>query len=296
MLMPPLSEYPFTPQTFRTVDGYNLSYLDEGEGPTVVMAHGNPSWSYLYRNLVTELKSNYRCLVPDHLGCGFSDKPQDYPYRLQNHIDNFTDLLDTQGVERCVLVVHDWGGAIGMGWAGQHPERVAGLVVLNTAAFHSNLIPQRIAVCRWPLLGSLLVRGLNGFALPATVMAVNRQMKPEIRAGFLAPYDSWANRVAVHRFVQDIPLQSSHPSWETLSRVEESLGQLEDKPMLICWGGKDFCFHDKFYAEWQQRFPKAQSHYFPKAGHYVLEDALPEVLKLLQPFLATWEEKLKNIE
>lgn len=294
--MPPLSEYPFTPQTFRTVDGYNLSYLDEGEGPTVVMAHGNPSWSYLYRNLVTELKSNYRCLVPDHLGCGFSDKPQDYPYRLQNHIDNFTDLLDTQGVERCVLVVHDWGGAIGMGWAGQHPERVAGLVVLNTAAFHSNLIPQRIAVCRWPLLGSLLVRGLNGFALPATVMAVNRQMKPEIRAGFLAPYDSWANRVAVHRFVQDIPLQSSHPSWETLSRVEESLGQLEDKPMLICWGGKDFCFHDKFYAEWQQRFPKAQSHYFPKAGHYVLEDALPEVLKLLQPFLATWEEKLKNIE
>ncbi|MCW5213443.1 alpha/beta fold hydrolase [Desulfobulbus sp. TB] len=282
-----LFEYPFTPKTFQLADGHQLSYLDEGDGPTVVMAHGNPSWSYLYRNLVTALKADYRCLVPDHLGCGFSDKPQDYPYRLQNHIDNFTALLDSQGVERCVLVVHDWGGAIGMGWAGQYPERVAGLVVLNTAAFHSNLIPQRIAVCRWPLLGSLLVRGLNGFALPATVMAVNRQMKPEIRAGFLAPYDSWANRVAVHRFVQDIPLQSSHPSWETLSRVEESLGQLEDKPMLICWGGKDFCFHDKFYTEWQQRFPKAKSHYFAEAGHYVLEDALPEVLKLLQSFLAT---------
>ena len=281
-----LFEYPFMPKNFRLADGHQLSYLDEGDGPTVVMAHGNPSWSYLYRNLVTALKADYRCLVPDHLGCGFSEKPQDYPYRLQNHIDNFTALLDSQGVERCVLVVHDWGGAIGMGWAGQHSERVAGLVVLNTAAFHSHLIPQRIAVCRWPLLGSLLVRGLNGFALPATFMAVNKKMQPEVRAGFLAPYDSWVNRVAVHGFVQDIPLQSSHPSWETLSRVEASLGQLEDKPMLICWGGKDFCFHDTFYAEWQQRFPKAQSHYFPKAGHYVLEDALPEVLKLLQPFLA----------
>lgn len=290
-----LAQYPFTPKTLQLANGHQLSYLDEGDGPTVIMAHGNPSWSYLYRNVVTALQGKYRCIVPDHLGCGFSDKPQDYPYRLQDHIDNFTALLDHQGVERCVLVVHDWGGAIGMGWARQHPERVAGLVVLNTAAFRSSLIPQRIAVCRWPVLGSLLVRGLNGFALPATVMAVDRQMKPEVRAGFLAPYDSWANRVAVHRFVQDIPLQSGHPSWETLRRVEESLDQLEGKPMLICWGGKDFCFHDKFYAEWQQRFPKAQSHYFAEAGHYVLEDALPEVLKLLQPFLAACATE-KNTE
>ncbi len=282
-----LAQYPFTPQTFRTADGHQLSYLDEGNGPIVVMAHGNPSWSYLYRNVVTALKPKYRCLVPDHLGCGFSDKPQDYPYRLQNHIDNFTALLDSQGIERCVVVVHDWGGAIGMGWAGQHPERVAGLVVLNTAAFHSSRIPRRIAICRWPLLGALLVRGLNGFALPATFMAVNEKMRPEIKAGFLAPYDSWANRVAVHRFVQDIPLQPDHPSWESLSRVESSLEQLRDKPMLICWGGGDFCFNDYFYAEWRQRFPAAQAHYFPEAGHYVLEEALPQVLKQLQPFLVS---------
>lgn len=281
-----LAQYPFTPKMFRLADGHRLSYLDEGNGPTVVMAHGNPSWSYLYRNLVTALKADYRCLVPDHLGCGFSDKPQDYPYRLQNHIDNFTALLDSRGIERCVLVVHDWGGAVGTGWAGQHPDRVAGLVVLNTAAFHSGLIPLRIAVCRWPLLGALLVRGLNGFALPATFMAVRKKIRPDIKAGFLAPYDSWANRVAVHRFVQDIPLQPNHPSWDSLSRVENSLDQLNDKPMLICWGGRDFCFNEQFYAEWCRRFPHAQSHYFPEAGHYVLEDALPEVLEQLQPFLA----------
>ncbi|WP_339136943.1 MAG: alpha/beta fold hydrolase [Candidatus Electrothrix sp. GW3-4] len=280
-----LAQYPFTPKTFQTADGHQLSYLDEGTGPTVVMAHGNPSWSYLYRNLVTALKSDYRCLVPDHLGCGLSDKPQDYPYLLQNHIDNFTALLDNQGIERCVLVVHDWGGAIGMGWAGQYPERVAGLVVLNTAAFHSRHIPLRIAVCRWPLLGALLVRGLNGFALPATFMAVRKRMQPEIKASFLAPYNNWARRVAVHGFVQDIPLQASHPSWNSLSRVEDSLTQLQDKPMLICWGGKDFCFNDHFYAEWRRRFPHAEAHYFPEAGHYVLEDALPQVLEQLQPFL-----------
>jgi haloalkane dehalogenase len=282
-----LAEYPFIPKSFQLADGHRLSYLDEGKGPAVVMVHGNPSWSYLYRNLVKALSPDHRCIVPDHLGCGFSDKPQGYPYRLENHIENFTELLDSLDVERCVLVVHDWGGAIGMGWAGQHPERVAGLVVLNTAAFHSEFIPQRIAICRWPLLGTLLVRGLNGFALPATFMAVGKKMEPEVKEGFLAPYDSWANRVAVHRFVLDIPLEPNHPSWDTLSQVEASLEQFAEKPMLICWGGKDFCFNDQFYAEWRRRFPTAQCHYFSEAGHYVLEDALPEVFEQVRPFLAS---------
>jgi haloalkane dehalogenase len=283
--MPAPAEYPFTPHTFITPEGHHLSYLDEGSGPAVVMAHGNPSWSYLYRNVITALKGDYRCLAPDHLGCGYSDKPQAYPYRLQHHIDNFTALLDHLRIERCVLIVHDWGGAIGMGWAGQHPDRIAGLVVLNTAAFRFRQLALRIAVCRWPLLGALLVRGLNGFARPATFMAVHKKMRPEVKAGFLAPYNTWANRVAVHRFVQDIPMQPAHPSWGTLVEVENSLARLQDKPMLICWGGSDFCFNDSFYAEWRRRFPEAESHYFPEAGHYVLEDALPEILSLLPAFL-----------
>ncbi len=289
--MPLLAEYPFTPQSFRTADGHNLSYLDEGSGPAVVMAHGNPSWSYLYRNLITALRDEHRCIAPDHLGCGLSDKPQNWPYRLRNHIDNFIALLDHLGVKRCVLVVHDWGGAIGMGWAGQHPERVAGLVVLNTAAFRSNQLALRIAVCRWPLLGALLVRGLNGFAWPATFMAVRKKMRPDVKAGFLHPYNSWANRVAVHRFVQDIPMRPSHPSWSTLTDVEQSLERLRDKPMFICWGGLDFCFNDHFYEEWRRRFPAAQSHYFPDAGHYVLEDALPEILAVLPDFLRHHSQK-----
>jgi haloalkane dehalogenase len=285
MVMTALAEYPFTPKSFVTSEGHRLSYLDEGEGPAVVMAHGNPSWSYLYRNLIIALRDTHRCIAPDHLGCGGSDKPQAYPYRLRNHISNFTSLLEHLGIERCILIVHDWGGAVGMGWAGQHPERIAGLVVLNTAAFRSSQLALRIAICRWPLIGAVLVRGLNGFAWPATFMAVRRKMRPEIEAGFLAPYHSWASRVAVHRFVQDIPMRPGHPSWNTLVEVENSLERLRSKPMLICWGGGDFCFTKHFHDEWCRRFPQAESHYFPEAGHYVLEDALPEVLRILPGFL-----------
>ena len=284
--MPTFAEYPFTPQNFVTAAGHRLSYIDEGNGLPVVMVHGNPSWSYLYRNVITALKGEYRCIAPDHLGCGLSDKPQNWPYQLQGHINNFTELLDHLHIERCVLVVHDWGGAIGMGWAGRHPERIAGLVVLNTAAFRSSQLALRIAVCRWPLIGALLVRGLNGFAWPATFMAVRKKMRPEIKAGFLAPYNNWANRVAVHRFVQDIPMQPGHPSYQTLVDVENSLEELEKKPMLICWGGQDFCFNDHFYKEWQQRFPQAEKHYFATTGHYVLEDALAEILDLFPGFLS----------
>jgi haloalkane dehalogenase len=279
-----LAEYPFRPRQLE-IDGHRLSYLDEGQGPVVVMVHGNPSWSYLYRNLVSGLRDRYRCLVPDHLGCGFSAKPADYPYRLSNHIDNLEHLLETLGVARCILIVHDWGGAIGMGWAGRHPERVAGVVVLNTAAFRSSRIPLRISICRWPILGSLLVRGLNGFARAATFMAVTRPMRPEIAAGFLAPYDNWRHRIAVLRFVEDIPMDSDHPSWATLAAVEASLPLLQPCPMLLCWGGRDFCFNDAFFEEWRKRFPAAEAHYFSEAGHYVLEDWMAEILPLIEGFL-----------
>ncbi len=279
-----LAEYPYVPKTVR-IGVHTMACLDEGEGMPLVMVHGNPSWSYLYRNVVSALRDTYRCIVPDHLGCGLSDKPADYPYRLQDHIDNLAHLLERLQVGRCLLMVHDWGGPIGLGWAGRRPEQVAGLVILNTAAFPASRIPLRIAVCRWPVLGTLLVRGLNGFARSATFMAVAGKMSRQRAAGFLAPYDSWANRVAIHRFVQDIPMHAGHPSWATLKRVEAGLSRLQKIPTLICWGGRDFCFDNRFFQEWRQRFPAAESHLFPHAGHYLLEDALADILPLLSSFL-----------
>jgi haloalkane dehalogenase len=294
MIAQALAEYPFQPRFFEA-DGHRLAYLDEGQGPVVVMVHGNPSWSYLYRNLVSGLRDRCRCIVPDHLGCGFSDKPQDAPYRLADHIDRLERLLDSLGVDDCVLAVHDWGGAVGMGWAGRYPERVRGIVAFNTAAFRSSRIPLRIAVCRWPVLGPLLVRGLNGFARAAIFMAVARRMRPEIARGFLAPYDSWRNRIAVLRFVQDIPMDDSHPSWTTLRNVEDSLARLADHPLLLCWGGRDFCFNDWFYNEWRRRFPLAEGHYFPDAGHYVLEDALSGIQPLIERFLERMLNRTEDV-
>lgn len=276
-------EYPFIPKKI-SINGHGLSYLDEGRGNTIVMLHGNPTWSFYYRNLVSLLRTSYRVIVPDHMGCGFSDKPQDYPYLLKNHIDNAEKLLAELGIHKYSLVVHDWGGAIGMGLAVRNPGCLESLVIMNTAAFRSQRIPLRISICRVPLLGDILVRGFNAFARGALSMAVTNKMGHEVARGYTAPYDSWSNRIALLRFVQDIPLHSGHKSWETLVAIEQGLSEFQNTPMLVLWGGKDFCFTRYFYDEWLQRFPGAEGHFFPDAGHYVLEDAFTRLAPLITNF------------
>lgn len=275
--------YPFASHWLETPAG-RLHYVDEGAGEAVIMLHGNPTWSFFYRDLIKDLRGSMRCIAPDHIGCGLSDKPQQWTYRLQDHIDNVVALVDELGLESFSVVVHDWGGAIGMGLAEALPHKVKRLVILNTAAFRSQRIPGRIAVCKAPLIGELIVRGFNGFAGPATFMAVTKPLPTAVKAGFIYPYNNWANRIATHRFVVDIPLKSEHPSYQTLTRVEEGLAQFKDRPMLIMWGQQDFCFNDHFLAEWRERFPAAQTKLFPNAGHYLLEDAGAEARSRIVAF------------
>jgi len=258
------------------------------------MVHGNPTWSYYYRNLISLLSTEYRVIAIDNIGCGLSDKPENYPYRLQNHIENIISLLDSLRIGKCSLVVHDWGGAIGMGYAGRFPERIEKIVVLNTAAFLSSRIPLRIRICRWPYLGTLLVRGCNAFAGLARYMAVSKPLKREIAHAYVAPYDSWKNRVAIHGFVRDIPLSQKHPTYKTMVQVERGLTVLANKnlPMLILWGGKDFCFTRHFFNEWCRRFPHAESHYFENGGHYVLEDCFDTIKPIVQRFFRS--EKIQE--
>ncbi|HIQ38295.1 MAG TPA: alpha/beta fold hydrolase [Desulfocapsa sulfexigens] len=283
-------DYPFQ-SNYHTIGNYRLHYVDEGQGDVILMVHGNPTWSFYFRKLITLLAKNHRIIAVDHLGCGLSDKPQDYDYCLQNHINNLDSLLQNLEIKSFSLVVHDWGGAIGMGVAAKHINSIQRAMILNTAAFRSKRIPLRISVCRWPIVGKLLVRGLNGFAGPAIHMAVSQKMEKDVVTAFLAPYDSWNNRVAVSAFVEDIPLDSSHPSYQTLINVEKGLEQLQERqlPMLICWGGKDFCFNDLFYEEWCKRFPHADTHYFKEGGHYILEDAFDEIAPLAQYFFGSAE-------
>jgi haloalkane dehalogenase len=111
------------------------------------------------------------------------------------------------------------------------------------------------------------------------------RLTPQVRAGFLAPYDSWTNRVANLRFVQDIPMNPRHPSWALLREIESSLPQFQDRPMLICWGMKDWCFNESFLRGWQERFPKAEVLRFDDAAHYVLEDAHERIAPKVKDFL-----------
>jgi len=284
------NDYPYLGRFFPIGD-HRMHYLDEGLGPCVVMVHGNPTWSYYFRHLIKKLAPTHRVIALDHLGCGLSDKPQKYPYTLKTHIDNLEALLDHLAIERCSLVVHDWGGAIGFGYAVRHPQRIEKIALMNTAAFRSTRTPWRIRLCRLPLLGEILVRLCNGFAWPATFMAVTRRLAPEVAQGYLGPYDSWRNRVAIAAFVKDIPLSSRHPSYPTLLAIEEGLAMLRERslPLAIFWGGKDFCFNDHFYEEWRHRFPHAETHYFAEAGHYLLEDAGDQAIPRICRFLRGME-------
>ncbi len=278
--------YPFSPHVFTTALGARMNYVDVGEGSEVVlMLHGNPTWSFYYRELAKALAPRYRCIVPDHIGMGLSDKPQNYPYTLETRIDDLEALVAKLGIERCHLVVHDWGGAIGFGLAARQLERIDRIVILNTAAFPSVHLPARIAFCRTAGPGSWFVRGLNGFASPATWMAMHRRALTEAeKQGYLWPYRSWADRVAIDAFIKDIPMSADHRSWSTLKKAESAVAQLHDRPALICWGGRDFCFNDHFYEEWRERLPQAETLYLADAGHYVLEDAASDVIPRIVEF------------
>jgi haloalkane dehalogenase len=281
--------YPFASHFHTTRHGHRLHYLDEGSGDAVVLLHGNPTWSFLFRDLVRALRPDWRVIVPDHLGCGLSDKPQAHPYCLADHIANLEDLLlGRLGLERMHLVVHDWGGAIGFGLATRHPERVGRLAAFNTAAFHLDRCPLRIRACRLPLLGPLAVRAGNAFARAALHMASARPggLSPAVRAGYLAPYGTWHDRVAILGFVRDIPLSPRHPTYATLAAIEAGLPALRAHPLLIGWGLRDFCFTAHFLKRWQGFFPEAEVHTFADAGHYMFEDAGERVLPLVQRFLA----------
>jgi cis-3-alkyl-4-acyloxetan-2-one decarboxylase len=283
---------PFSPLSSLDRGGLQLRYVDQGQGEPVVMVHGNPTWHYFFRSLIEGLRGSHRVIAPDHIGCGTSDKPDDrrYGYRLKDRIDDLEALLDHAAPQQHVtLVLHDWGGMIGMGWAVRHPERVARLVILNTAAFlmpAGKKLPWQIAVVRNTPLGPLLVRGLNLFSRGLVRYGSVKPLPPEVRHQYLAPYDNRANRRAVLRFVQDIPLRPGDPSYEVARQVQDGLERFRDVPALICWGLRDFVFDEGYLAEWRRRLPGAEVHAFADAGHLVLEDAAERIVPLVRQFLA----------
>lgn len=285
--------YPFTGKYLELSAKVRMHYLDEGSGEPVLMVHGNPSWSFYYRNLAREVaRSGRRAIAPDHIGCGMSDKPGEsrYDYTLDSRVRDLGTLIDKLGIgKNLTLVLHDWGGMIGMAWAARHPEAVKRLVLLNTAAFslpEGKKFPPALRLARLPLVGALLVRGLNLFVRGTAATGCCRHpLTRELAAAYAAPYSSWRKRLAVHRFVQDIPLSPDDRAWATVKRTSDSLGRFQSTPTLIMWGGRDFVFDASFFEEWKRRLPNAEARFLQDAGHYVLEDAAEEVIPSVLEFL-----------
>lgn len=279
--------YPFDAHLHRLEGGVQMHYLDEGTGQPLLLVHGNPTWSFYWRNLVQDLRDQYRLVVPDHVGCGLSDKPQVYPYTLERRIEDLVSLVEALELQDATLVAHDWGGAIGLGTVLRLPERFSRIVLLNTGAFPPHFIPWQLRLGRTRFPGEWLIRRLNLFARGALRRAMKRPewLSPAVRAGLLAPYDSWAHRVAVARFVQDIPTSPRHPSWQVLAVIEAGLPSLAELPWLLLWGMHDWVFDPSCLERFLKIIPAAETHRFQDAGHYVLEEAYEQILPLVRDFL-----------
>ncbi|MCC4615087.1 alpha/beta fold hydrolase [Xanthomonas campestris pv. asclepiadis] len=290
--------YPFTPQRLEVRPGIAMSYLDEGprDGEVVVMLHGNPSWSYLWRHLVSGLSDRYRCIVPDHIGMGLSDKPDDapdarprYDYTLQSRVDDLDTLLRHLGITGPVtLAVHDWGGMIGFGWALSHHAQVKRLVITNTAAFPlppEKPMPWQIAMGRHWGPGEWFIRTFNAFSSGASWFGVSRRMPAEVRRAYVAPYNNWRNRISTIRFMQDIPLSPADQAWSLLERSAQALPSFADRPAFITWGLRDICFDKHFLAGFRKALPNAEVTAFDDANHYVLEDKHEVLVPAIRAFL-----------
>jgi cis-3-alkyl-4-acyloxetan-2-one decarboxylase len=287
------AQYPFASH-FLDINGHALHYLDEGAGSPVLMVHGNPTWSFYFRHLVHRLSRTHRTIVPDHMGCGFSDKPDPdaYDYTLASRVRDLDALVaHTVPKDKISFIVHDWGGMIGLAWALDHPDRVDKLVITNTAGFflpenkRFPIILWMIKYLSWFAMPAIL--GLNLFSLGALFLGAHTRLSPETKKGLIAPYNSWKNRIATLKFVQDIPLTKKDRSWSVVNRVDRNLAHISPEQVLFLWGAKDFVFDTRFLDEFLRRLPGARAHVFADAGHYLFEDKPEETGDFIHRFLHT---------
>ena len=274
----PLTAYLDSTPQHCSVSGWDIHYCDQGQGETIVMLHGNPTWSYFYRHLIVALRNHYRVIAYDHIGCGFSACPaaEQYPWTLARRIEDFDVLLTNLGLAtKITLVMHDWGVAIGCGYAVRYPERIARLIVFNGAAFPlppGKSMPWQLLPFRSHTLGKLLVRDYNLFLAALLLTCCQQKLPAAVKRAYHLPYQRPADRHALWQFIADIPLKTSDRSFATLMAITDNLHQLTTQPMLLCWGKRDFIFDKAFLRQWCIHFPQAQLREYENCGHLLLED------------------------
>ena len=277
------TEYPFASHYLQVPAG-RLHYVDEGHGAPVVMVHGNPTWSFLYRHLIKELRPAYRCVALDHMGFGLSDKPQDWSYLPADHAANLSALLDDLELRNITLVVQDWGGPIGLAYAVAHPEKVARLIIMNTWAWPVNRDWYYIAFSGFMggPIGRQLIRRYNFFAQTIMPQAFGdkRKLTPAAHQHYLralgAPEDRTGCMILPRQIIASTP-------W--LGQLWDQIAVLRDKPTLIVWGMKDIAFRAQELQQWERTFPAAQVVRLDTVGHYVQEEAAAALAGAVVPFL-----------
>lgn len=280
--------WPYEPR-FVEVGDVRLHHVDVGEGDAVVMLHGNPTWGVVYRRFIERLSGQYRCIVPDHMGFGKSDAPQQATYDLATHVDNLEAVLGSIGIDRCALVVQDWGGPIGLALAARKPELISKLVVLNSWASvypeGTELYPL-LAMFRQPVTGPALLRSLNLFVESYLPSGMYHQEKiPEIMDLYRRPLCDWSSRIGTASFPSDIPVGKDHPSAPEMERADRARRRLE-APVLVVWGTQDPDFEEAELDGWVAAVPHADVHRVDTAGHFVQEDEPELAVDLVERFLA----------
>jgi len=287
--------YPSAASNYRQVGTFRYHYLDQNTGaednrPVILCVHGNPTWSFYYREVIRRFSATHRVVVVDHIGCGLSDKPprSKFDYTFTAHRKNVVQLIDDLDLRNITLLAHDWGGAIGLGASIERVDRMSGIILLNTAAFPPPYVPWRIGILRTPLLGSLAIRGFNAFAGPAISMAMSKtRLRSDVAAGLLYPYRSWQDRVAIDGFVRDIPMTPNHRTHRELVKLEIDLARLAHLPKRLIWGMKDWCFRPECLDRFVRHWPDAEVVKLPDVGHYVIEDAPEATLQAIEEFVTS---------
>ena len=264
------NEYPFKHHYFK-VNDTTMHYVDEGEGEVLLFVHGTPSWSFEFRNVIKFLSKKYRCIAIDHIGFGLSEKPAKYDYTVQNHTASLLKLVTHLQLNQFTMLVHDFGGIIGLAAAEQIPEKIKGLVILNTWCRSIQDEPEykKMKVILGSPLMPLLYRYLNfsaKYILPAAFGERSR-LTPEIHQHFLRPFSKASERNGTIAFAKSLLRDQDY-----YASVGEKLSILKDKPVLIIWGMKDEFITEKHLLWMQEQFPGSKVVRYDDAGHFVLEE------------------------
>lgn len=270
--------FPYTSRFF-SVGKHRLHYVDEGQGPVLLLMHACPLWAFSFREVIRTFSSDYRVIALDQMGFGLSDKPADFDYRLEMHADHLEMFVHSLGLTDITLIMHGRGSTIGMAYAVRNPDNIRAFVTLNAMGFTGFFLPLRLQVCRLPWLGAKIVLGLD------LLTREFRRYPEAVRDAYSLPFPDRASKISLVRFIEDIPCVPEDDSAQSMLEVETSLWMLREKPASIIWAGKDWLYTKRSFRAWTKYFPEAEVHMIENAGRYIQEDAPDELISLLRDFL-----------